>query len=293
MNYFHLAVVFIFFSISFDVAGQIVGPVTTQDQTRIDARERQRTNGQFERLKGLRANEAKKNIPSMYPRPLTEKDKEAIALLPEDAVIYENFLKLEDTGFVRLHNRDNCNIDPRVLDTSSPCPANVMTRATNYSFRKKKYAPPIFADIELKTDGFNMTGVNTLGFLNNLGDITLESLTLQNPAIAAIVDFQPPDSANEVQKHFNSLTQGFKVGDFVYKRKLPMRENTVYVMRSIAYDGKVFIKNSRFKFNILDRDKRDDVIFVFRVIRQHEDGSVSLIWRELQRKEAPKLVFNK
>jgi hypothetical protein len=44
-------------------------------------------------------------------------------------------------------------------------------------------------------------------------------------------------------------------------------------------------------YNLLDGDKRVDVTLAFRVIRIGEDGSVTILWKELQRKEAPKLKY--
>ncbi len=47
------------------------------------------------------------------------------------------------------------------------------------------------------------------------------------------------------------------------------------------------------RFHTLSLDKRADVIIVFRIVRKAEDGTLTIVWKELDRKEAPKIKFPK
>jgi hypothetical protein len=74
---------------------------------------------------------------------------------------------------------------------------------------------------------------------------------------------------------------------------LPVADNTTYALRSIAYQGTIMRSIQTLTYNELDVDKRRDVIVVFRVVKRDADGSVTILWKELSNKNAPKLKENK
>lgn len=82
-----------------------------------------------------------------------------------------------------------------------------------------------------------------------------------------------------------------RAGKYFYVKSVPIKSDQTYVLRSIAYKAKVWQQRGAFKVDILDGDKRDDVLTAFRVVGVNEDGSVNLLWREIERKPAPKLIF--
>jgi len=105
--------------------------------------------------------------------------------------------------------------------------------------------------------------------------------------------FQPPERFEVAREQAVASARGFKMSGFFYRSILPLKEDHTYALRAIAFRGQVLQRAGMFRINILDGDKRDDIIVVFRVIRRHENGSVSLLWRELQRIRAPKLALPK
>jgi hypothetical protein len=235
----------------------------------------------------------KRNLSSWGGVWLTQKDKEAVAMNAQDAARFAEFLRQDDAGFVRLYDASTCETNLRVLNVADECPPNISGRGVFYSFRKKKYQPRFFADVKFYKNSLQATGLNVLGFLVNLGDAPLEGLSLESGGVREMNAFAPPEEFENIKAQFHAVQRGFKIGDFLYKSALPLRENNTYALRAVAYQGKVTGRFGRFKFNVLSDDKRQDVIIAFRVIRKHSNGSISLLWRELQRKPAPKLDFKK
>ncbi len=227
------------------------------------------------------------------PPELTKRDKDLTAINPSDKTAFADFLNADETGYVRLHDAVNCNLKSSVLDVSDPCPWNIPGKATTYSFRKEKYRSAIFSDLALLNSNFQVVGINLLGFLVELGDVSLNKISLQNEGVKTMADFIASDDIKEIEKQYAAAEKGFRVGKFLYISTLPVKEKTTYVLRAIAYQGKVYRKANSFKINILEGDTRIDLTLALRVIRKHEDGSVSILWKELSRKDSPKIKFDK
>jgi len=273
-----------------EVCAQVVAPtpdLAAQAQRR--ANEMNQREAEMERIKNGRANGSKNISNSFRILRLTEKDKLAISLHPADAEKFAGLLKAPETGFVRLYDSSKCEMNRRIINVNDPCPPNIAGRATSYSFRQKKYQTLVYSDISFENGRLKIAGINVLGFITNLGDVSLEGASLNSDGIRDLASYQPFSDFREVQRAFKVVERGFRVGDFSYRNVAALEENSTYAIRAVAYDGKVIARSGRFKFNILDRDKRDDVIVVFRPIRRHEDGSVSLLWRILFRQDAPKI----
>jgi hypothetical protein len=224
---------------------------------------------------------------------LSERDKELIAMNQADRSQFAAFLDKENTGFVRLHDAGNCDEKSLIVNAKEPCPWNILGKAASYSFRKGKYQRAYFSDIRIKKSIFEIVGVNLLGFLTNLGNVDLHNLNLQSGGVKELMTFEPTSNVEEAERFYFLAKKGFQVNNFTYKTALPIKENMTYALRSVAYDGKIYRKVNGFKFNLLENDKRGDVTVVFRVIRKHDDGSYSILWKELQRKSAPKLKTEK
>lgn len=50
-------------------------------------------------------------------------------------------------------------------------------------------------------------------------------------------------------------------------------------------------KTPPYVFLQLVSDKRIDLLVAFRIIREDEDGSVSILWKEISRQNAPTIKF--
>lgn len=170
---------------------------------------------------------------------------------------------------------------------------NSIPNSAFYSFREREHTNEFLSDVRVKNDFFVSDGILSQGILVSLGDASLENLSLGSEGMRFLIEFAPETDSKEALKQTNQIVKGVHAGKFVYKKFLPITENTTYAMRIIAYRGKVWRVFRGNLYNVLAGDERADLILGFRVIRKFGDGSVTLLWKELQRKEAPKIVFPK
>ncbi|MEZ5429229.1 MAG: hypothetical protein R2747_23480 [Pyrinomonadaceae bacterium] len=267
---------------------------TQAEESSRQIRERQRAQEYFESMESVLNPDAHLPLPTRPPRTgkikLSQRDRELIAMDAADKAEINSFLKLPETGFVRLHNSAECPEQSDLIDASAPCPWNVPGKAGFYSFRTQDYSIRFFSDLQFEGDDLKIAGLYLLGFLTEMEDGTdIRDLGLASPGIREMAAFEPSVNAEEVQKQFAIAKNGFRVEDHIYKTALAPAVGKTYALRAIAYRGNAYWKVGEKKFNPLEKDKRRDVIVVFRVIRKHEDGSISLLWKKLQEKEAPRL----
>lgn len=277
-----------------EIAGQTPTPSSTaqtQPETRADSTG-SRT-AEMKRAKDVQSTQVRRNSSTRYGVSLTDKDREAVSMELEDARRFGTFLEQEDTGFVRLYDASGCQTNTKILDVSDECPPNMRGRGVSYSFRQKKYQGVYFSDLRFNQDALQIVGLNVLGLLTDLGDAPLEKLSLESGGIRELDSFQPSVKPDEIKEQFRIAARGFRVGEFIYKTSLPLKENNTYALRVIAYQSKIMRRVGSFKVNVLGQDKRQDLVVALRVIRKHANGSVSLLWRELSRKSAPKLDLSK
>lgn len=246
-------------------------------------------------LQGLLNPDSRKRLPIRPSKTrilLTKRDKALTAVDAQDKSKYSAFLKSSDTGILRLHDSEDCDEEGKTIGADEPCPWNITGKATIYSFRTGDYTNKITSDIQFEEKTFKIVGLNLLGFLTDLGDVSIENLNLQSGGIREMAEFEPSLQISEITNHFNLARNGFQVGDYIYKNELRMKPYKTYALRSIAYDSKVLLKVGKRKINLLENDKRKDIIVIFRVIREYEDGSIGILWKKIQSKDAPKLLSN-
>jgi hypothetical protein len=224
----------------------------------------------------------RRNQPNLPVKRKIPKYLNSIAVNQEDVNNYHEFLKSSIAGIVRMHDLLNCKRDRK------KCLEGLSGQGSSYSFRDRIYVEKAFSDILFENSSFQMQGLNTLGFLVDLSNHPLETLTLEASGIKEMAEFEPSDNIAEVEKHLSIARNGFQVGNYIYKTSLPLRENTTYAFRSIVYRvvGKG-LKTEKTENEKPSGSKRRDIIVIFRLIRKHEDGSISLLWKQLQDKESP------
>ena len=82
-----------------------------------------------------------------------------------------------------------------------------------------------------------------------------------------------------------------QIGSFIYGPEVPVNLGHAYVLRSVAYKGKILKGNRSNNVNLLAEDERKDVTVVFRPLRRMDDGSIILLWKELGRASPPEIVL--
>ncbi|MDQ3801602.1 MAG: hypothetical protein M3384_19440 [Acidobacteriota bacterium] len=266
-----------------DAAGQVLNP---RAEAQAEMRERMQQERRIEPIKKLPAvvTPPKRKAARVRPKP-TEKDLAAVAVEDEDKIKFAAFLKQPRTGIFRLHDVSNCERTHKVYNVEEPCPAHLDEKGSAYSFQDDDYKIISLADISLDNAAFQVRKIRTLSFLTNLGDTAIENLTLQTSGIREMAEFVPSADKKEVIVQAEIASRGFQIGKYVYKTSHPLRENSTYSLRLITY--RVENANSAVKAKPLD------VIVVFRVVRTHPDGSITILWKELQRQDAPRLPDRK
>ena len=230
----------------------------------------------------------RQNISTTPPDKKIPKYFKSIVVSNADVNKYHDFLRGSKSGIVRLQDFSNCKRD------REKCVEGLSGNAGSYSFRDNIYIEKSFADILFDNAYFHIEALNTLGFLIDLGDTPLENLSLKTDGIREMVEFQPSNQLAEVEKHIAIAKNGFQVGNFLYKTALPFKENSTYALRTIVY--RVIDKSSvtqKKADNKKAEPRRRDEIIIFRCIRKHDDGSISLLWKQLQDNDSPTIEINK
>lgn len=239
--------------------------------------------------KALNRSQSYKNIRFFSPI-LTKRDKEQTFPHTEDALKYQHILVNEGTGLVRIHDISKCTSDARVVNVSEPCPsAGIPGKATAFSFRTGGYEFLRLADVQLSGGVLRNIGLNVLVALVAVKDLNFESISLSSPGVNRLSDFDPSIKLEEVNTQIRAFNRGVKYEGFLYRSFLKMEPEINYAVRVVAYKNKVYNQFQGRKFELPLGGKRDDVLAVFRIVRVHDDGSITILWKELRRK--PGLTF--
>ncbi len=212
--------------------------------------------------------------------------KELIALSPnaEDLNTFADFLRQKNTGLVKLINGKGC-LDRGLIDSNADCfqysaPGNGAT----YSFRVPTYRVAELGDLTLEDGNFKCLGKYVQGIMTTIGNIPLENITLQTQGIKFLKEFKPEIGSKNIEEKNKQFAKGIESDSFIYRNGWQAIENTTFVLRSIAYKAGFFNNNHEL---FLDIDKRKDIIVAFRVVRKDDDGSITILWKELATKSSP------
>lgn len=208
----------------------------------------------------------------------------------QDLIKYAGFLEQPQTGIFRLMPDVGCTENVNVIRADATC-LNYVPESSYYSFREKEHTIEMLADIRLRNGFLISDGILSQGIMVHLGDVELEKLSPSAEGLEFLSNFAPHTQGIEAQKQYLQMMRGVKIGKFEYKKAHPLIENTTYALRVVAYRGNVFRSFRGYRFDVLDGDKRIDLTLAFRIIRKDSDGSVTLLWKEIGRRDAPRLQF--
>jgi hypothetical protein len=259
---------------------------------------------------------------SFYDTKLTEEQKILLAPLPEDIARYEPLLKQKDTGIVRLHPKGKYEPAGRVISAEEPTQMIIPIQGGGayYSFKYNSIRRGSWSDIYLDNDRLHayvtgkMMGVlnkletgplekdgdflfagratKAIGIMTKLGDMPLDSVTLKTPGLEFLTRLSPPQKYKDLMQFIEKSSKGFNVGDFAYSSSVQAMPDTTYVIRSTIYqDGYIGLTNETYYYMRLYSSIPDgsDMLIAFRVIRRHEDGSITLVWKRLKKFNPPKI----
>lgn len=202
----------------------------------------------------------------------TSVEKKLIAPTAEDLQTFADALRQPASGLIKIFPAGPRRVVSLDQLESGQRPGFV-NFASIYSFTKTKhghglqgYVDPRFGWAELKLEnGILISGFTggSVGLLVNLGDVGLETVTAATSGAVEIADFKPPRDYPEERHYARTCGAGFRLNGVVYRTHLPAAVNNTFVLRTIS-------------------NKRGDLLVGFRVIREHEDGSLTLLWRKLK-----------
>lgn len=218
----------------------------------------------------------------------TRDQKKRLQPKAEDLNRHALFLQQPKTGIFRLFPDLGCDENPLILRADDKC-LKIIPESSFFSFRENEHTMEILSDIRLKNNHLVSDGILAQGILVKLGDVALETVSLKSEGLEFLNVFAPHASGTEAQKQYNQIARGVKAGKYEYKKALPVFENTTYALRVIAYRGNLYQRFRGYRYNLLEGDKRIDLTLAFRVIRKDRDGGITLLWKELQRRESPKI----
>lgn len=236
---------------------------------------------------------------------LTPKEKKKIEAMrmpnPEDIAAYSEFLSQPNTGIVRLLPDFNCE-SKYVVRVDGNC-ANSLPGASYHRFRKDSISGDIlFMDGVLFAEGFFSNSIMT-----GLGDIPLDQVSAATDGMKFLTDFEPGRDIESVKKQYAQVLKGVTTDGHIYANRLIALPGMTYALRIIAYkNGNNIVKrlnryalleiapppeSQDMMFLALKDDNRLDLTVAFRIIRVSTDGSITLIWKEMGRKDVPELTF--
>jgi len=225
----------------------------------------------------------------MYRKP---SDKELRMVAPDPAVAsrHSALLRRPDSGIFKLLPDAGCAENARVVKASEVCLKYGFPGAGNsFSFRTENYRIRHLADLTYISGRFVITGILMQAMMTDLGDVALEQLTLESPVIRTVNSFQPADNFERAMVFDNQIKVGVHKDGHLYRRDLPVVAGHTYVIRAVAYRGRVMRAVQGADYNELDYDKRRDVIAAFRVEKIDPDGSLTIVWTKLASVPSPKI----
>lgn len=229
-------------------------------------------------------------IKPLYRKPTLEEQK---LLAPDREVLqaFADVLNDKTTDLIRLIADKGCSKDLGIIVSTPHCLKYTMPGAgASYSFRLGNHWLKHLGDLNFGGENLQSSqGVLTNAIMVNIGDVPLNKISPEHKALKTLMEFQPVSDFKQAAKLASLLEKGIRDSDFVYANKLPARENSTYLLRSIAYRGESLRSIEEIVYDEFEFDKRKDVIIAFRVIRFNPNESVTILWKELNRKDSPKI----
>ncbi len=216
----------------------------------------------------------------------------------DDASRYSEFLKLPNSGLIKLFPDLGCS-SKNVIRVSADC-ERFVPLSSAFKFRTNSYADNIYHDVKFANDELSSDSFFSQGILTSLGDEPIENITGQHPALKFLTEYQPGVNVKDAASQARNFHTGVSSGGYLYSDRLRPTEQHTYALRFIGYrleNGLPPISDEtsmdEMMFHSLAYDKRVDLLIIFRVLSRDEYQGITLVWRELQRIDPPKIKFAK
>ena len=203
---------------------------------------------------------------------------------------FEEELSNNNSGVVKMVADEGCEAKFFVTVATPHCEKYSMPGAGSaYSFRKASHWLRHLSDLNF--DGKKLIaapGDFINGILVNVGDVPLDRIT-GTPEYATVAGFEPVSDSKKAAAFSALLKKGIRDGRILYASALPVMNNTTFLMRSIAYRSEFYRTVEGVEYDEMGFDTRKDVIVAFRVIGYEPDQSVTIAWKEIFRRDSPRI----
>ena len=208
---------------------------------------------------------------------------------------YREFLKQDDTGIFRLYPDFDC-ASRRTISVAGEC-ANQVHRGSTFSFRGSRR----FSDVRYNNGRLTGNGFLSHEIFVDLGDVSIDDLNLNSPGVAFLDSLVPSSEFASANKQFLDFARGIEFSGMTFSRSVVPQVDRTYAVRIVAFDNGNSLQNRLWRrtrpepmlraFHALHWDKRIDIVVVFRIIRFEDDGNITVVWKQLNRKKAPEIMF--
>lgn len=187
-----------------------------------------------------------------------------------DRADFAAFLTQPGTGLIRLLPRETYDGDVNTKNKT----LTMRGGGAYYSFVRGTHEYGFGSDIELSRNELSVGFAGAdYGMLLKLGDIALEDISLDLPAVRTVLEYKVPTNEPDARAEYRKFANGADLAGFAFTSRLPLQTDTTYLLRSINYGD-------------------SDVAVVFRVVRRDTDGSAILAFKVLKKFTVPKLAQN-
>ena len=207
---------------------------------------------------------------------------------------FAEFLKAKNTGIARIFPDKNCGKGITVsVDELERCNNTPQIKGAGslYSVRLSEipaYLPLdgiLFyigeSDIHFIDDKFVVGNKTTQSIISEIGDVSLDDIDAKSTPIKFLTEFEPSKNKSEMARQKQELDGGINSNGYLYSTSAPIKLNSAYALRSIAFQQG---KYTTFW--------NTDLLIAFKVVGQEDHGSVVILWKKLKQREAP-LLRNK
>lgn len=204
---------------------------------------------------------------------------------------YTEFLKQKNTGIARMFPDTKCDAGLTVTVEELQRCANtpqVIGSGSRYSLRFREipsnypldFILGLFesADIYYNDEKIIVGSAYTQSVISEIGNIELETLDSKSDAFNFLRSFKPSKSNKDIKAQNKVLGGGIKSNGYTYSNSVPVKLNSTYVFRSIAFSVMVY-----------PAFWQNDILAAFKIVGKEDDGSIIFIWKNLKQKESPSL----
>lgn len=202
---------------------------------------------------------------------------------------YPEYTTGKNVGIFRLYPNQNCGtgkiVDVKELERCGNLPqilgfgskTSFSLSAVPTDFVKSIGLLFAYPDLEYRDNKLYAGNPLTETLITELGNADLGKIDSKTAEIQFLTKWKKSSNRKDVVAHRKLIENGINENNRLYSSNAPVRLNSAYALRSIAY------------YNKYKMYWNNDLVVAFKIVAQENDGSVIIIWKQLQKKGAPEI----